>query len=896
MNGFNPDRYIEEKKGPFDPNAYLAAKTGKQPPAPGMEDIGAGDTFLANLAPKGIVSSLYGATEAAPGSLSRPLAETMARYRKERDYAKTFLEESKKQNPRSALAGKVVGTTPYAIAAGPEVAAQGLLGGALSAAESDADLTRLDDPTERQRFGRDVGTGLITGTALGGMARYAPVTTATVGTGALAGGLATGDDKGTLYGAGAGLLLRGGMAAANPVTREAVKNFIFKPYEASPNAPAIIEAAERQGISRDAVPGYMLTENEEAKRSADALLKSGRLGGGLMRKEIEPVRNVLKEGTENLLADATPKSAYEVGTAVQKGVRSKAEGLLEPIAAEYEALDTKYGASPASSRSVKNVGKKLEALQSEPGLGPEARSILGEVSRDIENVKTIGDLKKIRTNLNNQLKRDGQGNVISDKNAIRVVSELNDAFTNARENSIKLSGKKVSYDMSNLPTTSKEVPDVGQMSPLLLRERLSRGEIINVGDFEVIPTESSKGNRVSVYKNGQLITNGTSPGMNSDDIGVAELPKLLAKHDTNGSLGSELEQSLNTPTQGREQPGARSRGISEMSDTDLWTPIALPKKSVSTSFWDGVLESKKIPAADMMTDKRGGPAKQIGNFLFRKMNDGKVVVSTADGEVLSKPLAPQEINEFVGTLQDSSIGADLTKKGFKIPKSVSYDRDAIANQRAVDAKYRGTIGEIEKALPYGSKGGKGGLLPVEKLERVQPEKVRESLGLFTDRDTREAFSKTFPEEAELVRRAELSKIKSSTTPPQGEEQRNPRMVLNELYGSPRGTPRYDDEALVALLKEKKLTADDLRIIAGALPQNYNPSGTSNQATFLDAMMSPKESIGSYLAKKKLDLKSPSARGLLKGKPDAGKVGKAEEAIKGLFDKTGKGLLRKDDRR
>jgi hypothetical protein len=134
----------------------LALKHGISTRQQAPESLSPNETFAASLAPKGIISSLYGASEAAPTLFKEGFSPALGKYRKERDYARGLLDNSAKENPRAALAGNVAGIAPFAVAAGPEIAAQAALSGAYSLADSKADLTRLDDP--EQRAARRAGT------------------------------------------------------------------------------------------------------------------------------------------------------------------------------------------------------------------------------------------------------------------------------------------------------------------------------------------------------------------------------------------------------------------------------------------------------------------------------------------------------------------------------------------------------------------------------------------------------------------------------------------------------------------------------------------------------------------------------------------------------------------
>lgn len=193
--------FVPDKKIGFIPDA----SEGEYQPSPV-------ETGLAAMAPKGLVSAIAGLRDAVPVGMEKGFDEGLSTYRRSRDQARADLESSEQLNPRSAMVGGIAPYIPVATAGIPSAMA---LGGATSAIDSKADLTRLNDPAQRQRLGQDVGMGMALGGIFGAAGRYAPKSTAAAATGAMAGSLVS-PENGALPGAAVGLAARG---AASPVVR-----------------------------------------------------------------------------------------------------------------------------------------------------------------------------------------------------------------------------------------------------------------------------------------------------------------------------------------------------------------------------------------------------------------------------------------------------------------------------------------------------------------------------------------------------------------------------------------------------------------------------------------------------------------------------------------------------
>lgn len=182
---FDPDKYLAEKvaKPSFDPDAYLKAKTNPDPTEVESGLAGALDSGTFGFADEG-----YGALKAAPDFAKNMLGDETADYKKtytdSRQKLRDYLKKSEEANPKSYLAGNVIGGVGTAFVPGMGVARgaslanmagkAALLGGlqGLGGSESNSISGDLGNAAKGAAFGGVVGG------AVGGagkmMSRFTP--------------------------------------------------------------------------------------------------------------------------------------------------------------------------------------------------------------------------------------------------------------------------------------------------------------------------------------------------------------------------------------------------------------------------------------------------------------------------------------------------------------------------------------------------------------------------------------------------------------------------------------------------------------------------------------------------------------------------------------------------
>lgn len=353
----------------------------------------------AALAPKGLISSLYGAKEA----ISAPWGKKMDTYRRERDTGRQALEESEKINPKSAAIGNLTSGLLTGAAVGPSIPAMAALGGAYAGIESKADLTKLDEPEQRQQFGRDVGFGTAGAGLLGAAAEYIPSTVAG-GLKDMAGKLA---EKAT--GATRTMAEKFAPGAGKKLLEKGIVKFGYSPKN-------IANAAEKEmGVSQQAISsilndldkqGVKATPEEIAKALDQKIAALNELPGTMpqarkleglkedimvaMKNESQPLSQIEKYKRSYGDADWTDpekamaqKGAYRT---LMETVENKATAASPELAGDFKNAKESYGLlAPIEEASQKRA---IQLNQSPVGGLLDMASMVAGMESDKERGST----------------------------------------------------------------------------------------------------------------------------------------------------------------------------------------------------------------------------------------------------------------------------------------------------------------------------------------------------------------------------------------------------------------------------------------------------------------------------------------------------------------------------
>lgn len=205
-----------------------------------------------------------------------------------------------------------------------------------------------------------------------------------------------------------------------------------RPGVDTPKGQAVEEAAERLGF--EATPG-MKMGNQTIKGMESSLEQSPTIGGAMMRKQTEPVREGLAKASRELVEDAGSLSQYQAGEMIKREIGEEVAENVAPAQMVFDEMADEFrhiGVSKPAMKRISNSIMKIKEVRvaSKGPAGRTARSI----ADDLGNVESLDDLRTLRGVVGNRLNK---ARVDRDGEAIGVLKQIYKRITKLEENSIK---------------------------------------------------------------------------------------------------------------------------------------------------------------------------------------------------------------------------------------------------------------------------------------------------------------------------------------------------------------------------------------------------------------------------------------------------------------------------
>lgn len=264
---------------------------------------------------------------------------------------------------------------------------------------------------------------------------------ANVGTSALVGGA-----LGSLFGA-----VKGGAQAAFPkffseVDRAAIEGgdwdamvrnsdlpesektgFIKALTKRKANAPEIEKAAQELGAP--VLPG-MISDNALVQKGQSALLEgppsvASLRAQGIAAEGYEKATNAM----ESAIGQGDDITKAGLGDTLKTLVSDTVEKQSAPIGALYDELKRSYQVIPTSEKALKQIAGNIRRIEDVP-LSPQARAIAESAAERVESIKTVDDVKRLRSILNQEL------GISATPIQKRVTAIISDKLADLEENSI----------------------------------------------------------------------------------------------------------------------------------------------------------------------------------------------------------------------------------------------------------------------------------------------------------------------------------------------------------------------------------------------------------------------------------------------------------------------------
>jgi hypothetical protein len=261
----------------------------------------------------------------------------------------------------------------------------------------------------------NIGTGAITGGVLGGLF------------GGVKGGLQAKKMISEVDKAGIEAGNWESIANASDLPEPEKESFIKGLRDLKGNADEIKSAAE--SIGAPILPGN-ISANKNVQRGQDLLLNGPPTYSGLKTQQLaQQGFEKSQQALESTLGDAVDLTKASVGDTLKGLVSKTVEDQNAPISALYDELKNSYQVLPVSEKSIADVAKGIRTIEDVP-FSPQAKAIAEGAAERVEALKTVDDIKRLKTIINQEL---GIGATPIQK---RITSVISDKLASLEEGSI----------------------------------------------------------------------------------------------------------------------------------------------------------------------------------------------------------------------------------------------------------------------------------------------------------------------------------------------------------------------------------------------------------------------------------------------------------------------------
>lgn len=190
------------------------------------------------------------------------------------------------------------------------------------------------------------------------------------------------------------------MAEASDMPEAQKQGFIDGLTKQRADAGEIKEAAA--AIDAPVLPG-MISDSEAVRKGQSALLEGPPSFPALKAQQMA-AQGFEKAGSavENTLGAETDITKASLGDTLKDVVSQSVEKQAEPINALYDELKSRYQTIPTSEKALKQIADNIRKIEDVP-LSPQARAIAESAAERVESIKTVDDVKRLRSILNQEL-------------------------------------------------------------------------------------------------------------------------------------------------------------------------------------------------------------------------------------------------------------------------------------------------------------------------------------------------------------------------------------------------------------------------------------------------------------------------------------------------------------
>jgi hypothetical protein len=189
----------------------------------------------------------------------------------------------------------------------------------------------------------------------------------------------------------------------------------------SSNADAIAAAADKLGIKP--TPG-MLSDSPSFRSLENSLQQSPSIPGYLMRKQSEPIKQMVMYKIGGALDDASSLSPYEAGNEIKQGLISKTSEDFMPSQLAYKDIQSLTPDMELSANAQGRVANNLSNIKQATLMpsSPEA-GIANRFAEGINNAKSVDDLESLSSSAKGIL-RDPNASYNEKQAAVEALSRI----------------------------------------------------------------------------------------------------------------------------------------------------------------------------------------------------------------------------------------------------------------------------------------------------------------------------------------------------------------------------------------------------------------------------------------------------------------------------------------
>lgn len=190
------------------------------------------------------------------------------------------------------------------------------------------------------------------------------------------------------------------MVKISEIPDTAKQGYIAGKTKLKPNAQEIKDASAEIGVPF--LPGQV-SADKEVQRATDLLLNGApTFASQGAKKAATEIFEKSALAVDSTLGVADDITKADLGGTLKAIVSDTVEKQAAPLNALYDTLKSEYQTLPVSEKSLKQIAANIRRIEDVP-LSPQAKAIAEGAAKRLESIKTVDDVKRLRSIINQEL-------------------------------------------------------------------------------------------------------------------------------------------------------------------------------------------------------------------------------------------------------------------------------------------------------------------------------------------------------------------------------------------------------------------------------------------------------------------------------------------------------------